>query len=68
MSRDASRVGAMAGLAAACLAAACQPTVRVVAPTEPIEININLRIEQDIRVSMAPEIDALIEQNPELFD
>ncbi len=66
MSRDAWRVGAAAGMAAAlAVAAACQPTVRVVPPSEPIEINLN--INMDIRVRMEREIDELIAQNPELF-
>lgn len=68
MSRDAGRVGAAAGLAAAlAFAAACTPTVRVVAPTEPIQINLNIHIEQEIRVKMDPQIDELIQDNPDLF-
>jgi hypothetical protein len=68
MSRDASRVGAAAGAAFVLAAlAACNPTVRVVAPTEPIEINLNINITQDIRIRMDREIDALIDENPDLF-
>jgi hypothetical protein len=55
------------GAAALTLAAACSPTVRVVAPTEPIEINLNINITQDIRVRMDREIEDLINENPDLF-
>ncbi len=32
------------------LGAACQPTVRVEAPREPITINLNIKIEADVLV------------------
>ena len=47
--------------------AACTPTVQVVAPDKPIEINLNVRISQEIRIMMEPEIEELIEENPDLF-
>lgn len=55
------------GAAVLSLSAACTPTVRVVAPSEPITINLNINITQDIRVRMAPEIEGLINENPDLF-
>jgi hypothetical protein len=68
MSRDARRVLAAAGAAGALgFAAACSPTVRVMAPTEPIEINLNIRIDQEIRVRMDREIEQIIDENPDLF-
>ncbi len=68
MSRSAKGVRAWgAGAAALTLAAACSPTVRVMAPTEPIEINLNINITQDIRVRMDREIEDLISENPDLF-
>ena len=68
MMDDASRVAAAAGLVVALMAAAgCTPTVRVVAPSEPIEINLNVRIDQEIRVRMDREIEELIDGNPDLF-
>ncbi len=72
MSRGASRVGAAAGATVAltvalAAVAACNPTVRVVAPTEPIEINLNINITQDVRIRMDREINDLITENPDLF-
>ena len=39
---------------------ACSPTVRVEAPSEPIEINLNVKIEHEIRVKVDRELDAII--------
>jgi YnbE-like lipoprotein len=59
-----------AGLAACTLAAAgCTPTVRVEVPDKPIEINlnINMKIEQNVRVKLDRELDRAAEQNPGIF-
>jgi len=54
--------------AAAVLAlSACQPTVKVETPKEPIVINLNVRIEHEVRVKVDKEIDTLFEENSELF-
>jgi len=47
--------------------AACTPTVKVQAPDKPIEINMNIRIEQEVRVKIDRELDQVFSQNPELF-
>lgn len=49
------------------LLAACQPTVRVQAPDKPIEINLNVKIEQEVRVKIEREVDQLFTQNPDIF-
>ena len=48
-------------------AAACTPTVRVEAPKEPIEINLNVKIEHEIRVQVDKELEGLFEEDSELF-
>lgn len=45
--------------------AAC--TVAVKAPTEPITINLNVKIDQEVRVRLSDEVDDLISANPDLF-
>lgn len=45
----------------------CSPTVRVEAPKEPIEINLNVKIEHHIRVQVDEELDDLFEEDSELF-
>ncbi len=47
--------------------AACQPTVKIEAPDKPIEINLNVKIEQEIRVKVDRELDDLLAENPDLF-
>ena len=39
----------------AVLAAACEPTVRVEAPKEPITINLNIKLDADVRVQLEKE-------------
>jgi hypothetical protein len=62
------RVLFISGLAAiAC--AACTPTVRVEVPDKPIEINlnINMKIEQNVRVKLERELDRAAATNPGIF-
>lgn len=47
--------------------AACQPTVRVEAPKDPIVINLNVKIEQEVRVKVERDVEALIESESDLF-
>lgn len=46
---------------------ACQPTVRMEAPKEPITINLNVKIEQEVRVKIERDVEKLLEENPDLF-
>lgn len=45
----------------------CSPTVKVEAPKEPIEINLNVKIEHHIRVQVDKELEDLFEEDSELF-
>lgn len=47
--------------------AACQPTVRVEAPEKPIVINLNVKIEQEVRIKVERDVEALLERNSEIF-
>ncbi len=47
--------------------AACQPKVQIVAPDKPIEINLNVKIDQEVRVRLDKEVEDLISDNPDLF-
>ena len=50
-------------IAAASLAAACTPTIKVeVAP-----ISIYAKLDADVRVKLDKEVQSLIQQNPNLF-
>ncbi len=58
--------GVLLGVAAVGLAAGCA-TVKVQAPDEPIEINLNVKIEQEVRIKLDREIEDLIDSNPDIF-
>ena len=52
---------------AALLLAACQPTVKVEAPKEPITINLNIKLDADVRVKLEESAKEDIEANPNIF-
>lgn len=49
------------------LVGGCSPTVRVEAPKEPIEINLNVKIEHQIRVQVDKELEGLFDDDSEVF-
>ena len=49
------------------LATACTPTVEIKAPEKPITINLNVKIEHEIRVKVDKELDELFDEDSELF-
>lgn len=60
------RATAVLAIMAAALVA-CQPTVKVEAPDKPIVINLNIRIEQEVRVKVDKEVEDLLKKQPDLF-
>lgn len=66
MARPEFKILALAALSALTLAA-CTPTVRVETPDKPIEINMNIKIEQEVRVKVEKDLDAVIANDPSLF-
>ena len=51
----------------AAAAAACQPTVKVEAPKEPITINLNVKLDADVRVKLEEQAEKDIDDNPDIF-
>lgn len=49
------------------LLASCTPTVQVAMPSEPITINLNVRVEHEIRVKVDRELDEIFANNDDLF-
>lgn len=47
--------------------AACQPRIAIEAPKDPIVINLNVKIEQEVRVKVEKDVEDLFEGNDELF-
>lgn len=55
------------GIALLLAAAGCQPTVKVEAPREPITINLNIKLDADVRVKLEEQAGQDIKANPEIF-
>lgn len=47
--------------------AACNPTVKIQAPDKPIEINLNVHIDQEVRLKVDNELNNAFKDHPELF-
>ena len=45
----------------------CAPKVQIEAPKEPITINLNVKIEHEIRVKVDKDLENLFEEDDELF-
>ena len=54
-------------LAVALLLAACQPTIKIEPPDKPIVINLNIKIEQEIRIKVDKALDDLLKGDEGLF-
>jgi hypothetical protein len=54
-------------IASILLIAACTPTVQVQAPDKPIEINLNVNIEQHVRISIEKDVSQAIKNNKDIF-
>lgn len=60
------RASLLSGICAAMAAAGCIP-VQIQAPDEPIEINLNVNIRQEVIVRLERDAEELLEQNADLF-
>jgi len=59
------RVCAVAGLMMA--VQACSPTVKVEAPSEPITINLNIKLDAEVKLKIEEQAKDDIENNSEIF-
>lgn len=55
------------GVLLALLVAGCQPTVKVETPKEPITINLNIKLDADVRLKVEEQAEEDIEDNPDIF-
>jgi hypothetical protein len=46
---------------------ACTPTVQLQAPDKPIEINLNVNIEQHVKIEIQRDVQQAIAKNPDVF-
>ncbi len=54
-------------LALALFSSACTPTVQLAMPNEPININLNVKIEHEIYIKVDKELDNLFDESSGLF-
>ena len=45
----------------------CSPTVQVAAPEKPITINLNVKIEHEIKVQVQKDLDDILSEDSGLF-
>jgi len=57
----------MPGLIMLALLGACTPTVQVAPSDKPIEINMNIKIEHEIRVRVDRDLDEIFADDSDLF-
>lgn len=46
---------------------ACTPTIKVAVPDKPITINLNVKIDQEIRVKVDNDLNTLMKKDSSLF-
>ena len=61
------KYAAFALVTMALLVAACRPTVEVKAPREPITINMNIKIEHEVRIKVDQALDDVFAADSDLF-
>ena len=49
------------------LVVGCSPTVKVEAPEKPIEINLNVKIEHEIRLQVDRDLEDLFDEDSDVF-
>jgi hypothetical protein len=46
---------------------ACTPTVQLQAPDKPIEINLNVKIEQHVKIEIQKDVKKAMAKNKDIF-
>jgi hypothetical protein len=54
-------------LCTALLIGGCTPVIQVQAPSEPIEINLNVKIEHEIRIRVSKDLEDLFASEADIF-
>ncbi len=55
------------GIGSLALCMACSPTVKMEAPKDPIVIDLNVKIEHNVRVQIERDLDSAIREKAEIF-
>jgi len=54
-------------IASLALLTACNPTIRIAAPTQPIRIEANITIKHEIKIVVEKEVEKLFDEDEGLF-
>jgi hypothetical protein len=66
MMRDAF-IAKVSSIAAMALLTACTPRVELAAPQEPITINLNVKIDHEVRVKVEKDLEDILSKESGLF-
>jgi len=55
------------GVSMILISSACTPRVEIAAPEKPITINLNVKIDHEVRIRVEKDLDELISEDSELF-
>lgn len=67
MKRRTAALLTLLSLTAGTLMTGCSPTVKIEAPDKPIVINMNIKIDHEIRIKVDRELDSLLDTKKGLF-
>jgi hypothetical protein len=67
MNKPAVCMLALLSLSAGAFVTGCSPTVKIEAPDKPIVINMNIKIDHEIRIKVDRELDSLLDSKKGLF-
>ncbi len=59
--------GTITGLFFCMALISCKPTVKVEAPEKPITINMNIKIDHEIRVKLDKDIENMLDERKDIF-
>ena len=65
--KDIIKVVTFLAITAGALMTGCSPTVKIEAPDKPIVINMNIKIDHEIRIKVDRELDSLLDNKKGLF-
>jgi len=57
----------LAGLLSACFLSGCIPRIELATPRDPITINMNVKIEHEIRIKVDKDVESLLKNQSDLF-
>jgi hypothetical protein len=58
---------ALLSIAAGPILTGCSPTVKLEAPDKPIVINMNIKIDHEIRVKLDRDIESMLDNRKDIF-